>query len=261
MKILYIICTLAAGLLLLGSCSKGKEEFFYKEDVVPVMIKGYNGSDNYLEVKLDTFRVDYSPNQPLNETLAWSFTGSQDNVMLRISEKGTRKLVLEQTLKRNDGLVKIGFLYLDGKRSDLPEPPAKEDGKVKMKFLFRPILTSYSEPVDIALVKYYSTPKVFEEITRLKNVQPNEVSEAISISSFSTDGQQYNGQNTPVLFRAYIYKAGTNQFYTEGTNYTWHATSSKVPLPSPSLTSAGVYVFSESVLVGNSIRFTKNLEL
>ena len=260
MKISYTIYALMTGLLLLSGCSKGKEEFYYKESVVPVRMKGYNGSDDFLEIKLDTFRFDYPPNQPFDYTVAWSFTGSQDNVALRVSEKTTGKLVLEQILKKNDGFVKVGFLYLDGKRSDLPEPPAIEEGKVKIRYLFRPTLTNYGEPVDIALVKYYAIPKVFEEVGRLKNVKPNEVSDVISIPTFSTDGQQYNGQNTPVLFRAYIYKAGTNQFYTQGTNYTWHATSSKVPLPSPSVTSAGVYVFCEDYL-GNSIRFTKNLEL
>jgi hypothetical protein len=260
MKISYTIYIWALGLLLLASCSKGRNDFYYKENVVPVTIKGYNGSDEYLEVKLDTFRFDYSPNQPFDATMAWSFTGNQDHVTLSISEKGTGKPVLEKILRRSDGLVRIGFLYLDGKRTELPEPPAITEGKITIKYLFRPTLTHYCEPVDVALVKYYSVPKVFEEIGRLKNVKPNELSEPISISTFPTAGQQYNGQNTPVLFRAYIYKAGTNEFYTEGTGYTWHPTSSIAPLPPAPATAARVYVFSESVL-GNSIRFTKNLEL
>lgn len=260
MKILYTIYTLATALLLLSSCSKGKEDFYYKENVLPVTVKGFNGSNEQLEVKLDTFKFVYAANAPFDQTMAYSFTGSQENVKLSITEQGTGKQVLERTLTKNDGLVKIAFLYLDGKPGDLPEVPAVEAGKIKIKYLFRPTLTNYSGPVDIALVKYYSIPKVFEEIGRLKNVKPNEMSEPISISTFPTAGQQYNGQNTPVLFRAYIYKAGTNQFYTEGTAYTWHATSSIAPLPPASAASSRVYVFSESVL-GNSIRFTKNLEL
>jgi len=260
MKLLYTIYGFTAGLLLLVSCSKGRADFYYKESVVPVTVKGLNGSDEWLELKLDTFQFDYSPNTPFDHTIAWSFTGNQDNIKLRISERSTGKMVLEQTLKKNGGLVKIGFLYLDGKRSNLPEKPATEEGKVKIKYLFRPTLTNYREPVDIALVKYYLTPKVSEEITRIKNVKPNEVSEAISIPTFSTDGQQYNGQNTRVLFRAYIYKAGTNEFYTEGTDYIWQTISSKVPVPSPSATFAGVYVFSEAPL-DNIINFTTNLEL
>jgi hypothetical protein len=260
MKFLHTIYALATCLLVLGSCSKGGEEFYYKEEVLPITLKGYNGSDDELVVKLDTFRVEYPANKPFDQTMAYSFTGNQESVKLSITEKATEKLVLEKTLKKNDGLTRISFLYLDGKSGELPQVPAIEDGKIKIRYLFRPTLTNYSGPVDIALVKYYFVPKVPEEIGRIKNVKPNEISEPISISTFSTTGQQYNGQNTPVLFRAYIYKAGTNQFYTEGSEYTWHATSSIAPLPSPSVTFSGVYIFSESSL-DNSIRFTKNLEL
>jgi hypothetical protein len=260
MKFLYTIYALATCLLVLSSCSKGGEAFYYKEEVLPVTLKGYNGSNELLSVTLDTFRFEYMANAPFDQTMAYSFTGPQENIKLRIAEQTSGKLVLEKTLNKNDGLAKISFLYLDGKVGELPQVPAVEAEKIKIKYLFRPTLTNYSEPVDIALIKYYSIPKVFEEIGRLKNVKPNEISEAISISTFSTTGQQYNGQNTPVLFRAYIYKAGTNQFYTNGTAYTWHATSSTAPLPSPSVTAARVFIFSESSL-GNSIRFTKNLEL
>ncbi|MBO9728562.1 MAG: hypothetical protein J7623_07995 [Chitinophaga sp.] len=260
MKILSMICSLAAGLLVLSSCSKGKNDFYYKADVLPVSIKGYNGGNSPLELKMDTFRFEYSANAPFDQTLGYSFTGQQDKVNLLITEKETGKLVMEKVFKRDSGPVKINFLYLDGQAGDMPERPVAEEGKIKVKYMFRPTLTQYKEPVDIALVKYYLTPKVFEEITRLKNVKPNEMSETVSLSTFSTTGQQYNGQPTAVLFRAYIYKAGTNEFYTTGTDYSWNATLSTAPLPPASSASAKVYIFSESA-AGNSIRFIKNLEL
>lgn len=259
MKMLYTICALLAGMLLLDSCSK-KADFYYKEKVVTIKLNGYNGSNESLDVKLDTFSFTYYSNSPIEETMPYSFMGNQESVKLHITEQGTGKLVLEKILKKEDGLVKIGFLYLNGKIADLPQVPAVEEGKIKIRYIFRPIKTHYSEPVDIALVKYYFTPKVSEEIGRIKNVKPDELSEPISISTFSTSGQLYNGQKTPVLFRAYIYKAGTNQFYTDGTDYTWNVVSSIVPLPSPSVTSARVYVFSENAS-DNIMGFTKNLEL
>jgi len=260
MKILFVICTLATSLLLLASCSKGKDDFFYKDAVLPVTIRGYNASNEALEVKLDTFRFEYSPNAIFDQTMGYSFTGQEDSIQLRITEKGNGKLVMERMLKRGAGPVSIRFLYMNGEPGNMPELPVAEAGKIKIKYMFRPILTNYSEPVDIALVKYYLTPRVFEEIVRLKNVKPYEMSEPVSLSTFSTVGQQYNGQNTPVLFRAYIYKAGTNEFYTNGTAYSWHATQSTAPLPPTTSTAARVYIFSESEL-NNSIRFTKNLEL
>lgn len=260
MKIYNMICSLATSLLVLSSCSKSKNDFYYKDEVLPVSINGYNGGDVPLELKLDTFLFEYSANAPFDQTMGYSFTGQQDKVNLQITEQGTGKLVMEKVFKRDNGPVKISFLYLDGKAGDMPERPAVEQGKIKVKYMFRPILTQYKEPVDIVLGKYYMTPKVFEEITRLKNVKPNEMSESVSLATFSTAGQLYNGQKTAVLFRAYIYKAGTNEFYTAGTDYSWHATLSTAPVPSPSSTSAKVYIFSESD-DDNSIRFTKNLEL
>ncbi|MBS0028314.1 hypothetical protein ACTJJ0_05370 [Chitinophaga sp. 22321] len=260
MKILSIICTLAISLLLLASCGKGKDDFFYKDAMLPVTIRGYNASNEALEVKLDTFRFEYAPNAIFDQTLGYSFTGPEDSIQLRITEKDNGKLVMEKMLKRDAGPVRISFLYMNGKPGDMPELPVAEAGKIKIKYMFRPILTNYNEPVDIVLGKYYLTPKVFEEIVRLKNVKPYEMSEPVSLSTFSTVGQQYNGQNTPVLFRAYIYKAGTNEFYTSGTAYTWHAARSTAPLPPTTGTAAKVYIFSESDL-DNTIIFTKNLEL
>lgn len=250
-----------ASLLLLAACNKDGNEFIYKGDILPFTIKGYNGSVEALTVKADTFTLPGPISSgTFSRTAAYTLPANRNSVKVTVTETGTEKLVLERELKKEDGPATISFFYMDGIVKDMPVVPPVEEGKVKITYMFKPTLTGYSEPVDIVLIKYYFTPKVFEELARLKNVKPNEFSETVTIPTFSTATQPYNGQNTAVLFRAYIYKAGTNEFYTEGTGYTWHATSSAAPTPAASVASSKLYIFSESE-IGNSIRFTKNLEL
>ncbi|MGN7820559.1 hypothetical protein ACTJJB_10525 [Chitinophaga sp. 22536] len=256
------IFTLLAGVVLLttAACNK-KADFLFKGGMLPVTIKGYNGGSEDLEVKVDTFKFKYNLNSGnFNQSEAYTFPDNQHTVKLTISGKETGKIILEKELKKDEGPAVISFFYMNGQVMNMPQKQPKEDGKIKISYLFTPTLTHYSEPVDIVLGKYYFTPKVFEEITRIKNVKPNEFSETVTLSTFSTTGQQYNGQNTAVLFKAYIYKAGTNEFYTQGTVYSWHPTSSSAPTPAASSPSSTIYIFSESE-TGNSIRFNKNLEL
>jgi hypothetical protein len=231
--------------------------------MLAVTVKGYNASEEELLVKLDTFnyKEPLKPNQIFNQTEAYTFLGDDKPITLSVSEKTSGKVVLEKKMKKGDGPTTVNFLYMDGKAGDMPVKPALEEGKIKISYLFKPILTGYKEPVDIAFIKYYFTPMVFEEIARIKNVIPNEFSESITIPTFPSTGQ-YNGQNTPVLFRAYIYKAGTNEFYTAGTTYTWNATSSTAPTPPASKASSKLYIFSEARSIGNDdIKFVKLLEL
>ncbi|EDM37749.1 hypothetical protein PBAL39_15029 [Pedobacter sp. BAL39] len=248
-------------LMLVAACNKGEDDFLYKGDMLPVTIKGYNGGTEALEVKIDTFKFNFDlPTGSFNLSEAYIFPDGRNSVKISIKEKGTGKLVLEKELNKSEGAATIRFMYMDGKVGDMPEIPAVEADKIKITYMFKPTVTGYTEPVDIVLGKYYFTPKVFEEITRIKNVKPNEFADPVTLSTFSTASQPYNGQNTSVLFLVYIYKAGTNEFYTEGTGYTWHVTSSTAPKPAASVASSKLYIFSEST-VGNSIRFTKNLEL
>lgn len=248
-------------LLLLAACNKGENDFLYKGDMLPFTIKGYNGSNENLAVTVDTFKLeDDIVSGKFDRTGAYTLPAGKNSVKVHVTEKATNKLLLERELKKEDGPATISFFYMDGIVSDMPEVPPVEEGKVKITYMFKPTLTGYTGPVDIVLVKYYFTPKVFEELARLKNVKPNEFSETVTIPTFSTATQPYNGQNTAVLLKAYIYKAGTNEFYTEGTGYTWHATSSTAPTPPASVASSKLYIFSESQ-AGNSIRFIKNLEL
>ncbi|MNE23388.1 hypothetical protein D3C80_1166400 [compost metagenome] len=149
---------------------------------------------------------------------------------------------------------------MDGRISDMPEKPAVQDEKISLTYMFVPDITGYSQPVDFVIGKYFSTPKVFEEITRLKNVKPYEFSESARISTFSTARQEYNGVMTSVSFQVRIYKAGTNIPYVDGTAYTWNELSSTAPKPAASTASSKLYIISEYPN-GNIMRFFTRLEL
>lgn len=232
----------------------------YSANVLTVSVKGYNGGSEVLEVKVDTVRLMEFNTGAFDAREVYVFANGQRNARLTITEKATGKVIMEKDLKKEDTPVAISFFYIDGKISDMPEMPAVEEGKLKLTYMFKPTVTGYTEPVDIVLGKYYFTPKVFEEITRIKNVKPYEFTAPVTLNTFSTTGQQYNGQNTSVLFLVYVYKAGTNDFYTAGSAYTFNATSSTAPKPASSAAASKLYIFSE-MPAGNVMRFNKDLEL
>lgn len=262
MKTINIFFAVLTGtfLITLLACSKKEHDFLYEDNMLAVTVKGYNGSDETLAVKLDTFPVTDALPGNFDATKGCIIPAGQHTLKLSITEVGTGKTVMSKELKKEDSPASFEFFYFNGEVRKMPEVPAVEEGKIKISYMFTPTVTKYAEPVDIVLGKYYFTPKVFEEITRIKNVKPNEFSEAVTIPTFSTSGQVYNGQPTAVLFLVYIYKAGTNEFYTAGSEYTWHPTSSSAPKPAASITASKVYIFEE-VPEENSMRFAKKLEL
>lgn len=262
-KIFYLVLT-GTLLLALAACNKGEEGFLYKGDMLAVTIKGYNGSSEQLEVKIDTFKFKYmlAGNNTINISDAYTFPANQHKTTLTIKEKGTGKLVLEKELKKEDGPTTISFLYMDGKVTDMPQVSPVEQGKIKAVYMFKPTHTNYNEPVDIVAGKYWSAPNnVYEEFARIKNVKPNEFSEPIKLSTFPTTyGQTYNGVVSPVSFQIRIYKAGTNVPYTEGTGYEWHVTSSPPPKPAASTASSRLYIIEENPS-GTQMRFKALLTL
>lgn len=245
----------------LAACNKDNDNFLYKEYALPITIKGYNASSEMLAIKLDTINwaIPLSAGSAFEQSEAFTFKGDRRTVKLSIHEKNTGKLVLEKELKKEDTAIALNFLYLDGKASDMPEKPAVVKDKISLLYMFIPSVTNYSEPVDISIGKYFVTPKVYEEVTRIKNVKPNEFSEAATFSTFLTGRQEYNGVLTSVSFQVRIFKAGTNTPYVDGTAYTWSDISTTAPKPAASTASSKLYIFSEAPS-GNSMRFNTRLD-
>ena len=257
---IYTAC-LGIAIILLAACNKGGNDFFYKGEIFPVAFKGYNGSNEKLIIKLDTFTspLILSANASFNNSASYSFLENKKSVKLTVSEESTGKTVLEKELNKEDGYARFSFFYLDGKVGDMPEKPSMEEDKIRIIYMFIPSVTHYSEPVDIVFGKYYITPQVFEEKARLTNLKPYEFSETATIPTFSVARQEYNGVMTSALFSVRIYKAGTNIPYIDGTEYTWNVLNSTVPKPASSNASSKLYIFSEEP-VGNIMRFFTRLE-
>lgn len=257
MKTVTVFFALITSLLALSSCKKDGE-IQDTRNVLAVSFSILNVGSTPLEAMIDTFRIEI-PTGRFDITRAFPLQSTQRSMKLSIAEKETGKPVMEKELKKEDGRADISFFYMNGEIGKVPEVPPVEDGKIKIIYMFRPVKTNYSEPVDIALGKYYLTPKVFEEITRIKNVKANEFTEPVTISTFPITGQQYNGQPSAVSFQVYIFKAGTNELYTQGTAYTWSPTGSTAPKPSSLTASSKLYIFSEAP--GSFMAFVKNFEI
>lgn len=261
MKTIKIYFTLLTALLftLLGACKKNEGNIIDKRSALPITFSILNVNAGPLEAKIDTTKLEI-PVGRFDLNSAYPLGINKNSIKLSINEKETGKLVMEKELKKEDGRAFISFFYMNGEIGKMPEVPPVEPGKIKIIYMFRPVKTNYAEPVDIVLGKYFLTPKVFEEITRIKNVKANEFTEPVTISTFSTAPQPYNGVNSAVSFQVYIYKAGTNTLYVDGTNIAWNATASTAPKPSSATASSKLYIFSE-VSTSGYMTFTKNFEL
>ncbi|PST83664.1 hypothetical protein C7T94_14110 [Pedobacter yulinensis] len=257
MKNLKNCLMLVATALLLASCKKNGE-IEDKRNVLAVTFNILSVGNTGLEARIDTFKIDI-PVGRFDYSDAYALAGNKKGAKLTITEKGTGKLVMEKELKKADGRAFISFFYMNGAIGTVPIVPPVEPGKIKITYMFMPVKTNYAEPVDIVLGKYYLTPKVFEEVARIKNVKPNEFTEPVTISTFATAGHVYNGQATSATLQVYIYKAGTNTLYTDGTIYPWNPTASSAPKPSSSTAASKLYIFSEAPT--SYMAYFKNFEI
>lgn len=267
MKTKIIFTATAISIFLLStflSCHKGGDDLLYYSNVHMINLSGYNNSNEELILQLDTFsptvtpafsKIAFGANYNFNDP-------NKQRLKFIMKSKETGKILLEKEIKANDTVAatNLNLIYMDGKVSDFPAVPALVEGKVQLIYMFQSNILNYREPVDIVFKKYYFIPKVFEEVIRIKNLKPNEFSQPISFAPFPLGVQDYNGQKTPVLFRAHIYKAGTDIPYTAGTPFEFDPLISVAPTPSPTKTSSKLLIINEAP-VNNMIQFNKVLEL
>lgn len=257
-KISWLLLGLVA--FVLAACNKDNDKLLYKKQVLPVVISGYNATTEVLTVKVDTISLPGKLGQgAFKQSDAFTFEEHQRTVKVSIAEESTGKPVWEKEFTREDSAAAFSFLYMDGKVSNMPEKPAVVKEKLSLVYMFIPTVTQYSEPVDFVIGKYFVVPKVFEEVTRIKNVKPNEFSQPATFPTFLTGRQEYNGVVTAVSFQVRIYKTGTNTPYVDGTDYTWNDISSTAPKPVSSVAASKLYIFSEAPS-GNLMRFFTRLD-
>lgn len=251
-------------LFTLLSCNKGGDDLLYHSNVHMINLSGYNNSNEELILQLDTFSATVTPafsKIAFGANYNFNDPGKQ-HLKFTMKSKATDKILLKREIRANDTAVttNLNIIYMDGKVADFPTLPAPVEGKVQLIYMLQSNILNYSEPVDIVFGKYYFTPKVFEEVIRIKNLKPNEFSQPITFDPFPLGIQDYKGEKTSVLFRAYIYKAGTNIPYTEGSPFEFSLLTSGAPVPSPTKAISKLFIINEAPL-NNIIRFNKVLEL
>ncbi len=263
MKINQIIYLGILLLVSLTSCDKG-DQLLYDSNVHLLELKGYNNSSERLIIKLDTFKsVEVAPFSRIGYNAVYNFNSSSPkSIKLTMSSNLQNQTVLQKEIKGMDQEKesKFNLLYMDGKVSDFPNVPELMPNRVQLVYMFQSNFLKFNEPVDIVFGKYYLTPKVFEEFGRIKNLQPNTFSEPFSFDTFPLGIQEYNGQRTSVVLRAFIYKAGTDIPYTEGTNYIFSYLNSGIPVISPATANTKVFIINENP-VGTMMKYNKVLEL
>ncbi|WP_146191013.1 hypothetical protein [Sphingobacterium athyrii] len=267
MKTKIILSATAISLFLLFtflSCNKGGDELLYHSNIHLINLSGYNNSNEELILQLDTFSPTVTPafsKIAFGATYNFNDPGKQ-HLKFTMKSKATDKILLEREIRANETTVEtnLNVIYMNGKVGDFPAIPELVEGKVQLIYMFQSNILNYREPVDIVFKKYYFLPKVFEEVIRIKNLKPNEFSQPISFTPFPLGVQDYNGQKTPVLFRAHIYKAGTDIPYTAGTSYEFNPLTSVAPVPSPTKAASKLFIINEAP-VNNIIQFNKVLEL
>lgn len=151
MKIFYALLT--GFLMVLAACSKDEDKFLYKGDMLPVTIKGYNGSSEELVVKIDTFKFKFGllPQQALNQSDAYTFIGDKETALLTITEKASGKVVLERQLKKDEKNVAINLFYTNEGLIDYNPPPINPNANIVGVFITKNEQTNVNADIAITL--------------------------------------------------------------------------------------------------------------
>lgn len=260
MKTRKIFYTLLVGAILLvtSACNKADEELVNQSSAAVLNLTGHNGSSQQLVVKIDTVEfTDYLMRANTKITQSHPYLlKNRTEVPYSITEQSTGKVVLEGKLRKGE-IKNINMIYLLDKVIDnMPTLPPVEDGKVKMYYMFVPTVTNYTNFVDIEAVKIESISGAIERVGRINNVKPFEFSaEPLIFSAFKTGIQDVNGVRQAWNLYLRIYKAGTNEYYTNGTNYTWHENSSSPGKAAAGTASSTLYIVGEAPS-GTQMRFS-----
>ncbi|MGE8378043.1 MAG: hypothetical protein ACN6PN_06815, partial [Sphingobacterium sp.] len=160
-------------LFTLLSCNKGGDDLLYHSNVHMINLSGYNNSNEELILQLDTFSATVTPAfSKIAFGANYNFNDpNKQHLKFTMKSKATDKILLERDIRANDTAVStnLNIIYMDGKVADFPTLPAPVEGKVQLIYMFQSNILNYREPVDIVFGKYYFTPKVFEEVIRIKN--------------------------------------------------------------------------------------------
>ncbi|NSL88655.1 hypothetical protein [Chitinophaga solisilvae] len=205
----YIKIPLLSVLLLLTFTACNKEDEF-REKAIQVVINGYNGGADELEVNIDTTRYDKTalggkflmkPSAMAGFNVVYTYRAAQLNADVTIKEPASGKVIFTKPLPATGTLAYYNFVYLDGKILDVPAPAANP---AVSKLIFYVHHTASDAPFDMFLYRMDNTTgQEFREYLA-KNVKPG-----TWINVDYTPSAAFNSKNILSGASIYFTKSGT----------------------------------------------------
>lgn len=243
--IIYImLLALVAGA---ASCSSDGE-YLYSHKRVAVRIHGYNGSDNYLTVKLDTADLDKSPistNSNFDQMGAIDVSSfpAGSSLKLTVKKKESGEVIFQKDISVETPVEEIKLFYLQGKvYNEVPKADPKEGYTLTSYFLNTDYQkygeefgTKYRDKIDVVFYKVvqHTSPELSwqwqvdseTEIGRLSGLVPNTFSPFVAVPEVDQTPIQTKDDNGLVIrtdqtkMKVKAYKAGTTIPYYEDAGY------------------------------------------
>ena len=173
MKLISTYIALTA--LLFTACNKDDTPY---ENAIQIVVNGYNGSNNELEIQIDTTRYDNSvaygkyalqPASLVNLNIVYTFPSEKRPTSLTIKDPATGHVVSTKTLPATGTKAALNFVYLDGKELEV-NPPAADPATNKLGFYVQ--YTDSDAPFDIFLYRMDNTTGQEYRQYLAKNVKP-----------------------------------------------------------------------------------------
>lgn len=137
-----------------------------------VVINGYNGSDNALQVTIDT--TEYTgkrvlkPMEKFEFNVAYSYPDNQQQRMVIITDTVTRKVVFTKALPSSGIKADINILCLNGKVTEI-QPPSADPSTNKLGFYIQ--YADSETALDISLYRIDNNGQEYR-VYLAKNVKP-----------------------------------------------------------------------------------------
>ncbi|MFD2556499.1 hypothetical protein [Sphingobacterium tabacisoli] len=178
MKINYIRTSLCCILLSLVFVACNKEDMI-REKAMHIIINGYNGDVNELEVTIDTTVYDKAtkngkfilqPESVIGFNVVYTYNPVVREQILRIKNTGTGKVMYTGALPNEGTKAIFNFIYLDGKELTL-EIPQPNPSTNKLGFYLNN--TGDNTPIDIFLYRKDESNGAEYRAYLAKNISPN----------------------------------------------------------------------------------------
>lgn len=148
------------------------------EHAMHVVVSGYNGSGNVLQVSIDTVQYDQAakngiyivkPASLLQFNAVYTYVPNGQQRMVTLTDTITKKVVFSKPLPAAGTKVSFIYLFVDGKEMAVPEPAA-DTATNKLGFYIH--YTDSDEPFDMFLYRKDNTGKEYQTYLA-QNVKPN----------------------------------------------------------------------------------------